>query len=131
MRALAVAMIALLFPAMAMADTAPWWQGAFAWDKAWCANASRIGRVTPAPVAITAREFLGYENSCRIVATRQWPSVGAVHLSLQCQSEGSVNDEDMMVIRAGGDAVWIKWSGTEPERYHRCQVDNMNWLERG
>jgi hypothetical protein len=114
------AAVALLLPGAAMADGARWWQGAFAWDAAWCVNAERIGSVTPAPVAITAEEFLGYENSCRILRHEEWEAVGAVRLALECQSEGDMYDEDMMVIRAGADAVWIKWAGSEPERFHRC-----------
>ncbi len=113
--------ISVMLPAPVRAQE--WWQGAWSFDPAWCAVADRIGSVTPAPIAITATEVLGYENSCAITQATPLDGVGAVHLRLLCQSEGETSAEERLVMRADPEAkaVWIWFAAGEPLRFQRCQ----------
>ena len=100
-----------------------WWQGNWAFDPEWCAEADNIGSVTPAPIAITETEMLGYEMSCGITFAQELYSVGATHLKLECESEGSTFEEERVVMRTDetGLAVWI-WFGTgDPILFQRCE----------
>ena len=112
---------ALLLPGAAQAEE--WWQGIWAFDPEWCAEADKIGSVTPAPIAITGAEILGYENSCEITGTKAIRGAGAVHLRLSCQSEGSTYDEDRVVMRTDetGLAVWIWFGSGDPVLFQRCE----------
>lgn len=109
----------------AVAGAAEWWQGKWAWDKAWCERAHQIGQVTSAPIAITPTEVLGYENSCAIRNVKHLGGMAAVRLMLRCLSEGEVYEESRLIMRAGegrslGKEIWI-WSGQgEPLRFHLC-----------
>lgn len=110
-----VLLLALL-PGTARAQD--WWQGIWAWDAEWCAAAEQIGSVTPAPIAITATEVLGYENTCRITGSRQI-SESVVHMSLSCAAEGSLFPEDRLIMR-GENAIWIWFGANEPIEFKTC-----------
>ncbi|WP_137701561.1 hypothetical protein [Marimonas lutisalis] len=124
MRAATLAAL-VLCPGLAGAQEA-WWQGVWAAESGWCAVAERIGSVTPAPIAITPAEVLGYENSCRITRVDEHAMVGAVSLMLECQSEGSVFDEARLIMNAG-EAIWIWFGADEPIRFHRCPGPLPAW----
>lgn len=116
--------IAVLAFAPVGAEAGEWWQGNWAWDKAWCKDAARIGSVTPAPIAITPTEVLGYENSCAIVEAHELRDLSATRLRLECRSEGDVFEDSRLLMwdgeNAGDAAIWI-WSGAgEPLKFHRC-----------
>lgn len=96
------------------------WQGIWAYEPAWCENADRIGSVTPAPIAITETEVLGYENSCEIQAVDVLPDLQAVRLRLSCESEGAVFEEGRLLMLAHDDELWMWDGGGEPLRFHRC-----------
>ena len=117
----AVLALVLLVPAPAQAQE--WWQGVWAFEPEWCASADRIGSVTPAPIAITATELLGYENSCAISDVRVMDGAGAVHFRVTCQSEGDTYDEERLVMRADttASAIWIWFGAGEPVRFQRCE----------
>lgn len=94
------------------------WQGIWSYDPAWCAVSDRIGSVTPAPVALTETEFLGYENSCEIKAVSD-AGYSAWTLRLECQSEGSTYD-NVFTVLVGDGRLWL-WDGAgEPTPFHRC-----------
>lgn len=103
-----------------------WWQGVWAWDKAWCTQAEHIGSVTPAPIAITRDEVLGYENSCRIVRTQPEVDFAAVKLWLECQAEGETYDEVRLILN-GGEAIWVWFGGDEPVKFQRCAGPLPGW----
>lgn len=110
----------ILFPAIVALPAAAQdaWQGIWSYDPAWCAVADRIGSVTPAPVAFTETEFLGYENSCEITGIVD-AGYNAWRIGLECQSEGSTYDNVFTVLVAD-DRMWL-WDGTgEPSRFERC-----------
>ena len=94
------------------------WQGIWTADPAWCANADRIGSVTPAPIALTETEFLGYENSCDLTGVEKVTENGWV-LEMTCMSEGDTYDERRIVMVAGDDM--FMWFGREkPVHFTRC-----------
>jgi hypothetical protein len=128
-RVLAIALM-VLSPAAAAADT--WWQGIWAWDKAWCKDAAWIGSVTPAPIAITSSEVLGYENSCRIFRADEMRALNAVQLQLECQSEGETYDESRLIMK-GENSIWMWFGADEPLKFHRCPdpKPTQNWLDKG
>jgi len=100
-----------------------WWQGVWAAEPAWCAAMDQVGSVTPAPIAITEREVVGYENTCDINDIKRLHRAGVVYLRLSCQSEGSTFDEDRVLMRVDetGLAIWI-WQGSgDPILFQRCQ----------
>ena len=98
--------------------TAEPWQGIWTADPAWCVNAGRIGSVTPAPVALTAAEFLGYENSCELSRVED-TGLNAWVIDMACQSEGGIYDERRVVMVAGDDMYM--WFGTQaPVHFTRC-----------
>lgn len=116
-----VAGLAALTPVAAQAQN--WWQGVWAFDPAWCAAADQIGAVTPAPIAITATEVLGYENSCSITKTKPMDGAAAAHLQLRCQSEGDTYDEERVLMRTDetGLAIWIWFGSSDPVLFQRCE----------
>jgi len=115
------ALAALVVPGAAAAEV--WWQGIWTADPAWCAVVDQIGAVTPAPIMITDVEVLGYENSCGIRGVQEMDGAGAVHLHLQCQSEGSTFDEYRVLMRTDetGLAIWIWFGAGEPILFQRCE----------
>lgn len=117
-RATGLALCLGLLPGAVLA--ADWWVGNWAFDPQWCAVADRIGSVTPAPIAITATEIRGYENSCQISSARPMDGVGAVHLTLQCQSEGSTYEEERLILRQSDTQIWIWWGGDAPSQFQKC-----------
>lgn len=108
---------ALFCPVAAEAD---WWQGVWSYDPAWCVNADRIGSVTPAPIAITHSDLLGYENSCAITFAGPLDQVGAVVLTLECQSEGETYREQRLIMREDDSAIWMWFGSGSPERFAKC-----------
>ena len=116
-----VFLAALAVPGAASAEL--WWQGIWAAEAEWCAAAGQIGAVTPAPIAITDSDVLGYENTCDIRDVQEMDSAGAVHLRLSCQSEGSTFDEDRLVMRTDetGLAIWVWFGAGEPILFQRCE----------
>jgi len=115
------ALALVLLPEIGLAEN--WWQGIWAFDPEWCVEAENVGSVTPAPIAITATEVLGYENSCEITEVQRMDHAQAVYLRLSCQSEGSRFDEDRVIMRTDetGLAIWV-WFGTgDPELFHFCR----------
>ena len=98
----------------------PEWAGYWAAEPEWCAQASRIGSVTPAPIYLADTEMLGHENSCDIVFTEPGPMPGTYVQSLMCQSEGSEYDEDQMLFLSGDGDVLHIWSGAFMTRFERC-----------
>lgn len=116
MRAMILAGL-LLAPMTAQAD---WWRGIWAYDPAWCANAAKIGSVTPAPIAITETELLGYENSCAITFAGPLDQVGAVVLTLECQSEGETYREQRLIMAEDDSAIWMWFGSGNPERFQKC-----------
>jgi len=118
---LAFAVLGASLPTAGQAQA--WWQGTWAAEAEWCVAADRIGSVTPAPIAITDSEVLGYENSCGIKSAQEMDGAGAVHLRLECQSEGSVFDEDRVLMRTDetGLAIWIWFGAGEPILFQRCE----------
>ena len=115
------AVLALLAPGTGHAQD--WWQGIWAFDPEWCAVADRIGSVTPAPIAITETEWLGYENRCLIAQTTALDGAAAVHLQLRCQSEGNTYDEERLLMRTDetGLAIWIWFGSSDPVLFLRCE----------
>ncbi len=97
-----------------------WWQGIWAADAAWCAMSDQIGNVTPAPIALTETEIVGYENSCTISDVIDMPKVAATRLTLRCQSEGSSFVEDRLVMAGDKSSLWMWFGYGEPMRFHRC-----------
>lgn len=116
-----VCLMCLFAPQAGEADD--WWIGDWAADPAWCAAADAIGRVTPAPIRITADEVLGYENSCDIKAVQVLDGAAAVLLRLKCQSEGDFFEEERLLMRTDESAlaVWF-WFGTgDPVLFNFCE----------
>ncbi|MFT7596757.1 MAG: hypothetical protein ACI8R4_004099 [Paracoccaceae bacterium] len=113
--------VAVLAPVTVQAQD--WWQGIWAFDPEWCAAADQIGSVTPAPIAITVTEVLGYENSCAITHATALDGVAAAHLQLRCQSEGDTYDEERLVMRTDetGLAIWIWFGSSDPVLFQRCE----------
>lgn len=112
---------AVLFACLpAVAGAGEWWQGKWAWDKSWCAREGQIGRATPAPIAITPTEVLGYENSCIILRAHPLRGMAAVRLRLECRSEGEIYDESRLIMRDGREAIWIWFGEGEPMKFHLC-----------
>jgi len=110
-----VAVIALM-PCMAQASEP--WQGAWAFDPAWCEAADKIGSVSPAPIRLTADEFLGYENSCVLTRVEDI-GLNAWGLSLHCESEGDFYEDDRIVM-VHNNKMWM-WYGLEaPTEFRRC-----------
>lgn len=117
---LTVAGLILIVPTIAFGQD--WWQGIWTAETEWCAVADQVGSVTPAPIAITATEVLGYENSCGITGAVPLDGAGAVHLRLECQSEGSTYEEDRVIMRTDDTAqsVWIWFGSDDPVLFQRC-----------
>lgn len=107
---------ALLLPCAALAEP---WHGIWAGESEWCRNADRIGSVTPAPIALTADEVLGYENSCTVNSAQELPGMNTWQLSISCQSEGDTFDEERLVM-VGDNTLWMWWGAGEPIRFERC-----------
>ncbi len=123
------ALVLACLPVAAGADE--WWQGKWAWDKAWCDRVNQIGRVTPAPIAITPTEVLGYENSCAIRRAQPLRGMAAVRLELKCRSEGNTYEESRLIMRGGdgrdlGKEIWIWFGEGEPTRFFRCPEINAS-----
>ncbi len=115
---LAPALMAGIVVVRAGGATAEPWQGIWAADPGWCVNAGRIGSVTPAPIALTAAEFLGYENSCDLNGIED-TGLNAWVIDMACQSEGDIYDERRVVMVAGDDMYM--WFGTQaPVHFTRC-----------
>lgn len=111
-------LIALCLPGQIHAQE--WWQGNWAAEPSWCAMVDQIGSVTPAPIALTATEVVGYENSCSITSVRDMPKVAATQLTLRCQSEGSSFVEDRLVMAGENSSLWMWFGYGDPIRFHRC-----------
>lgn len=113
------------------ASAAEWWQGIWAWDKEWCARANQIGSVTPAPIAITAREVHGYENTCQIRQATPLKGMAAVHLDMVCMGEGSTYNEQRLMM-GQGDMAWMWFGQDKPLMFHRCPNpgNSMDWLNK-
>ncbi len=117
----AVLALAVVLPNAGVAQE--WWQGIWAAEPQWCVAADRIGSVTPAPIAITEDEMLGYENSCEISDVQELVDVGAVRFRVTCQSEGETSVEGRLVMRAdtGASAIWMWFGVGDPIRFQRCE----------
>lgn len=113
------------------ANAQSWWEGTWAHDPAWCANAGDIGRATPAPIAITAREIVGYENRCVINSAREMAGIGAVHLQLLCESEGAKSAEERIILRAGPREIHMWFGAGDPVKFTRCETAPGTWLDKG
>lgn len=114
-----LAVLMALCPAPSMADTP--WAGIWSYDPAWCVNAADIGRVTPAPIAITKTGFTGYENICDISQVSPLTGTNAWHVTLTCMSEGETYTESQIfMVGGGGNSLWIWYGAEEPTRYDRC-----------
>jgi hypothetical protein len=96
---------------------APVYVGVWAADRSWCDI--RPGSADPSPIAITAEEFLGYENRCRIGDIVEGTD-GGYALSLVCQAEGVEYDETVEVD-VGGDMLTLTRPGAEPSVFLRCE----------
>lgn len=107
---------ALLLATPAMAEP---WQGIWSADPVWCVNAGQIGSVTPAPIALSATELLGYENSCAIEGVQAMDGLNAWVLGLSCQGEGESYQEDRLVM-VDGDTLYMWWGVDAPIRFVRC-----------
>lgn len=116
-----LACLALLSPQASLAQD--WWQGNWAFDLAWCTQVDNIGAVTPAPIAISPHDVVGYENSCAITRATAMDGVGAMHLQLSCQSEGNTYDEERLLMRTDetGLAIWIWFGSSDPVLFQRCE----------
>lgn len=112
-----IGFLPVLLAAPVWADSAPW-HGAWTGDVTWCENADRIGSVTPAPVRLTATEFLGYENSCEITDVQDL-EMRAWVITMQCQAEGEVYDERRLLM-AFDDTLWMWGGAAEPTVFTRC-----------
>lgn len=115
-----LSVLALLVPAAALADEAKPWIGVWTAEPEWCAHADRIGSHNPAPVQLTADEFLGYENSCAIRRLERVGALDAWQMELECQSEGSVYDDYALLLTEGRDVLWWFQGVGEPVRFTRC-----------
>ena len=93
--------------------------GIWAAEPDWCAYASQIGSHDPAPIALTETEFLGLENSCTITEVRGTGVGFSWAIDMVCQSEGSTYDDQMLVLLAGADELYI-YRGFAPVRFNRC-----------
>ena len=113
-----LALILALLPGAAMAGD--WWQGVWAFDMDWCATADKIGSVTPAPIAITETQIIGYENTCTIAKTREAGDLNAVFMALLCEGEGETYEEQRLILR-GDDSIWIWFGSDEPLQFHKCE----------
>ena len=100
-------------------ENAPW-VGKWAADPDWCAFADRIGSHTPAPVALTPTEFLGYENSCTITRVVQPGYMHAWLIRLDCQSEGSRYEDEMLVAVTRDGRLWWFDGASQPTPFVRC-----------
>lgn len=118
---------ALAGPALA----APWWQGFWAADPAWCRNRGQIGAVETAPIAIIGGEVRGYENSCQIVRVRDMPEVAAVSLMLRCSSEGQSYHEGRLIMQGDRGTIWMRRGVGAPLVFYRCAKPGSNWLQQG
>ncbi len=109
----------LVFVMLPMAALAEPWHGIWSADPEWCANAARIGSVTPAPIDLTDTEMRGYENTCDIISADALSGLNAWELGMECHSEGDVYDEKRLVMV--DDATLFMWFGAEePVRFDRC-----------
>lgn len=96
------------------------WQGNWAAEPDWCVWQDKIGSHTPAPIAITATEVLGYENSCDIKDVI-WISENAWKLVLNCYSEGSEYDDERVLLLENKNTMWMWWGAGAPLRFTRCE----------
>lgn len=116
-----------LLPGLALGDEAlpePWpgnAVGIWAAEPDWCQFATQIGSHDPAPIELTETEFLGLENSCAITEAHGTGIAHSWALRLVCQSEGDSYDDEMMVLMAGPDELYI-YRGFAPVRFTRCIV---------
>ena len=113
--------LALMVPFAVQAQQ--WWQGNWTFDPEWCAQVDKIGSVTPAPIAITQDEIIGYENTCSITRAKPMEGIAAVHLHLSCQSEGDTFEEERLLMRTdeSGLAIWIWFGSSDPMLFQRCE----------
>ncbi len=114
-----LALILALLPGVVQAGE--WWQGVWAFDPAWCAQADKVGSVTPAPIKITETEILGYENSCTIAKSREAGDLNAVFMALICTGEGETYDDARLIMR-GESSIWMWFGADAPVQFHRCEV---------
>ena len=117
MRRLAIAIVLMPFPVQA----APEWAGYWAAEPGWCANAARVGSVTPAPIYLAETEMLGYENSCDVIYAEPGPMAHSWVMGLECHAEGSAYEEEQMLFLSGDGAVLHIWSGALMTRFERCK----------
>lgn len=108
--------MAALLPSALVAEP---WHGIWSADPAWCAQADRIGSVTPAPILLSDTEMLGYENSCDIVSTTEVTELNAWKIQTSCFSEGD-SYEDARLLMVDGDTMFMWFGGEEPIRFDRC-----------
>lgn len=116
----AIGMTALIVSSIAYPALADSWHGIWTAEPEWCRHAEFVGSRTPAPIEMTAEYVAGYENTCRVLDVRQLGTMQAWHLTLECQSEGSVFD-DATVVMIGEDGTLWRWFGAgDPVRFTRC-----------
>ncbi len=112
--------IPLLFLAAPAWAEAPF-EGIWAHDPEWCAQADRIGSVTPAPIRITAEAFQGYENRCDITEVTEIEDLNAWQLSMTCMAEGMESEENRLLMLAE-DRIWMWFGAGEPVSFERCEA---------
>lgn len=116
----ALGSVVLASPAAVSASQ--WWVGDWADDPLWCTHVDGIGSVTPAPISISDSALIGYENSRQNVAAAALNDVGAVHLSLQCDSEGASFEQERLLLRHSDTQIWIWWVGGAPELFQKGEI---------
>lgn len=104
-------------PPMRRAD-APFYVGVWAVDPAVCALAP--GSAVPSPIAITAREFLGYENRCRIAGAQEGTE-GGWRLALVCRAAG-VETQETIEVDVDGAMLRLR-RGANETAYVRCKEE--------
>lgn len=103
----------------ALAEDSPW-IGDWAADPAWCAAAGRTGEVPEAPIRITATEFQGYENRCKITETDPLTVLPGAELVLECEAEGETFADARLLVIDAADSMLMLVPGAEPLRLSRC-----------
>lgn len=100
----------------ASAAAEPFYVGVWAADAAFCANAPGSGEA--APIEITAGEFVGYENRCRIVDRQEGTEAGW-RLSMICAAEGA-ETPDTIDVDVDGDMLRLKRAEGPEIAFVRC-----------
>ncbi|MGP3697512.1 hypothetical protein [Rhodobacter sp. NSM] len=103
----------------ARAEDSPW-LGDWAADPAWCAEAGRTGEVPEAPIRITATEFVGYENRCRITEADPLQVLPGAELLLECEAEGETFADARLLVIDAAESMLMLVPGAEPLRLSRC-----------